>query len=156
MKNIDILSKGIVLFELEVDLRETTVFVGDRAFVEGVFESNHNGIVPSCFVSEDVLEGEERFMNSLTPLQKYLERVSNEVEGFSLPEVLILDKVPLERVRVSEEQPFLEKMLERGTKGLYIAALIDRGYLREDLLPWRTRYEVLNGPVMKVFRGIEV
>lgn len=133
---------------LEIDIKPTDrVYVADRGHVEGVlYEDAHNTPVVYRHSSREV--GEKAFMASMVPLDEYL--AQKDKLSYSLPEVLILNPIPKERIKVSREQPLLEEDLE-GTSAQkreqIVRTISDTPFLRDALRPWRTVYEKHHGPL---------
>ncbi|MFA5413049.1 MAG: hypothetical protein WC348_00715 [Patescibacteria group bacterium] len=106
---------GTLLLELEVDPEKDKVFVVDRGHVEGFLYDDKKGI-PERYLHSTRREGERAYMESKIPLRDYLSRAKEL--GYSMPEVIVLEDVPLERIKVSERQPLIEEEL-REYRGEY-------------------------------------
>lgn len=151
--NLQILDYGALLLELDVDIKNDQVFVGDRAHIEGYLYTDKTGI-PAKFLHGSHTAASEAFAQSITPLDAYLK---GESEGFSLPEVIITNPIPLERITVSSRQPLIEVELGKrfGYRRQHMVDLIKRGYAQSELLPWQTVYEAQHGPLEGATRNIE-
>ena len=103
---------GTVLLEIYVDEnKDSEIFVVDRGHVEGFLFINKER-VPQRYLHQTREEAEKAYFDSRIPLRDYLAK-SGEI-GFSLPEVVIEHDVPLEQIRISSEQPLLEKNIREG------------------------------------------
>lgn len=151
--NLQIMDYGALLIELEVDGEGDQVFVGDRAHIEGYLYTDKAGI-PTQFLHESYQKAEEAFAQSITPIEEYTARTDGQ---FSLPEVIILNLIPLERITVSTHQPLIETELEKrfGAHRQRIIDLIKHGYAQNELVPWQTAYEAQHGPLEGATRSIE-
>ncbi len=102
---------GPLLLEVAVDVHSKDAFVVDRGHMEGVF---YQGIpearIPMPYAHITQEEAERAYIHSKIPLADYLQR-RGEL-SYSLPEVIITDHVPLENVRIAEEQPLIEERWE--------------------------------------------
>jgi len=141
--------EGTILLEATVDSETDSVFVGDRGLIEA----------PLYDKTSDRLQrkaGEEAFMQRLVPLEDYLTNQEKKAP-FSLPEVVILEPLPAERIRVYHQQPLLENELAHSGRTMrnYLTHNLTYGYLVNELSPWRNAYEMKNGPLEIQKRGKE-
>lgn len=137
---------------VEIDVKpEDEVYVGDRAILERLLET-FEGDLGSLFNGE-LSEEVKKFKDSLVPLGEYI----REDREYSLPEVLILNTIPPERIRVSDHQPLLEEELRalRGEGRDYLVHLISHGFAHKELMPWRQAYKSTHGPLEGIQEGIE-
>ncbi len=100
---------GTLLLELDVDPEKDKVFVVDRGHIEGFLYDDKKGI-PERYLHSTRKEGERAYMESKVSLKDYLSRA--EEFGYSMPEIIISEDVPLERITISEQQPLLEEELK--------------------------------------------
>ncbi len=149
--NLGVLGYSKLLLEIDINPKGDQVYVADRAHIEGALYEDKTGI-PKKYLHESVKAGEETFMTSMVRLEEYLEHQSEL--AYSLPEVLILQHLPLERIRVSTKQPLIEEDLERLTshEREYLINLITMGYAQKELAEWRERYEIQHGS-LEISRG---
>lgn len=105
---------GRMLLEIEIgpDLEEDS-FVVDRGHVEGVLYNE----VPDTKFPDKYRHGgrdvaEAAYLRSSVPLKQYIE--NEGAYDYSLPEVIITRRIPLDKVKISEQQPLLEKILEES------------------------------------------
>lgn len=101
---------GTLLLELDVDPEKDQVFLVDRGHVEGALYEDKEGL-PQKYLHTSKRAGERAYMESKVPLKDYLER-ANELD-YTLPEVIITGNLPLEKIRISEQQPLIEGDLRR-------------------------------------------
>lgn len=102
---------GPLLLEIDVDPEKDKVFVVDRGHVEGaLYEEDKKGI-PEKYLHRSTIDGERAYMESKIPLREYLEKATELL--YSMPEVIITEHVPLEKIRISEQQPLIEDELRR-------------------------------------------
>lgn len=118
---------GQLLIEIEVD-KNTKAFVIDRAKMQGFLEEDKNG-VPSQFLFPSREDAEREYVESKISLEEYLKR--KDELNFSLPEVIITERVPLLKIRISDEQPVIEERLKelkgRGlSDSMYIERLLEK------------------------------
>ena len=128
---------GGLLLEITTDPDTDDVFVADRGHIEGVLSIDKAGI-PEKYLHDSRENGERQYMLSKVPLRDCLLR--QEELGFSLPEVIFHQDIPLERIRVSEQQPLLEERL------LLFGDFPMRGLIAHissipELQPWFRRYQ---------------
>jgi len=144
--NLDILDNGKLLLEISVDPQEDDAFVGDRSHIEGVRYSDNSNI-PERYRHKNLKEGERMFMESAIPLKEYLERQKRGEVSYSLPEVLIFNNIPADRIRVSESQPLIEDDLTKlhNEDRRHLVELILRGFVTPELAAWRRNYESTHG-----------
>ena len=144
--DLRLLGYGAVLLEIQIDADKDEAFVGERAHMEGILYPEGTNI-PGEFLHTDQSAADEAFMQSMMPLHEYLEGQQARKVGYCLPEVVILNSVPLERVFVSSRQPLIEDDLlnSRDEERDYLVRLITRGNAQPELLTWRTAYEAEHG-----------
>lgn len=134
---------GKLLLEIDVDPDE--VAVADRGYMEAMRYKDKTGI-PEQYLHASRDEAQKATVKNGVRLGEYLDR--QDELGFSLPEVIIFQHVPLERIRVSAQQPLLEEDLAKKMsieEHRYLLALITGGYVQEELVPWRKTYEASHG-----------
>ncbi len=105
---------GILLLEINVNPYTDTALVADRGYIEGYLYKDKTGI-PTQYVEEHREPAERKYMASRVPLLDYT--TNPEKFQFSLPEVLIPQHVPLEKISVSRIQPRLEGILQLYPEG---------------------------------------
>ena len=126
---------GTLLLEVDVDSNDPSVFVPDWGHQEGyawtrTLEQNPNAIfdvqvkVPQRYTHKDNLSAERAYWDGRVQIGEYLRR--KDELNFSLPEVVITQNVPLERVRVSKNQPSLLEYLRRMPKSSYRDSVISK------------------------------
>jgi hypothetical protein len=101
---------GRILLEINVPDEDANVFVIDRGLAEGVLYKDVRGI-PEKYLFPTRKEAESAYLKSKIPLKEYLEK-RNEF-NFTLPEVIITEHVPFDKIKISEQQPFIESDLEK-------------------------------------------
>lgn len=135
---------GTLLLELAVDSPKDRAFVAERGHLEGFLYRDKQGI-PKEFLHESPAEAESAIMQSLVPLDEYVGRQ----QAFSLPEVVLLNPFPAERITVSSQQPFIEeKLADKGDpeRDMFLH-ILTHPLLHEELYAWRTLYENQHGPL---------
>ena len=90
--DLDILDYGKLLLEISVDPQEDDVSVGDRSHIEGALYPDNTNI-PERYRHKNLQEGERMFMESAIPLKEYLGRQKRGEVSYSLPEVLIFNRL---------------------------------------------------------------
>lgn len=100
---------GRLLLEIDIDPKKDPVFVVDRGHVEGHLYKEKEGI-PEKYLHGSLAEAEEAYMKSRITLRDYLNH--SERLAYSLPEVIITEQVPLEKIKISKEQPFIDEDLK--------------------------------------------
>ncbi len=105
---------GVLLVEIEVDSKDPGAFVFDWGHIEGFL--NPTETTPEKYRHDTRLEAETAYFETRVPLGVYLEKQDDF--DFALPEVVLTEHIPLERVGISPRQPFIEEMLETN-KGRY-------------------------------------
>jgi len=100
---------GKLLLEIDVDPAQTSVVEwGHReGYLRGAGH-NPDFTVPSRFAHQTRLEAETAYVKSIVPLQQYV----NEEMQYVIPEVLIEEHVPMERVHVSADQSVLRENIQ--------------------------------------------
>lgn len=96
-------------------------------------------------------------MSSMIPLADYLNRTAQGGLHYSLPEVLIMEPVPAERVKLSEQQPLIDEDLSKpfGQEEL-IYRILRVSELKPELASWRRKYEERHGALLERYeRGIQ-
>jgi hypothetical protein len=63
-------------------------------------------------IEKEHYEKEERYWNSRVPFEQYLADPSR----FSLPEIIILNPIPRERARISNQQPLIEEVIRGASE----------------------------------------
>lgn len=126
---------GKLLLELTVD--EGRAFVVDWGHREGIL-SLDKSIVPPAYCHDSEVAAERAYVKSMIPLKDYLS--GNVDSPYSLPEVVIPETTPIDRVAISRQQPLLEEMLDE-----YKAGDFRRNRLREireipQLAEWYSGY----------------
>jgi hypothetical protein len=128
---------GRLLLEIEVDPEKDEVFVVDRGHVEGALYKDKKNI-PEQYLHASRQDGEHAYMESKISLQEYLKK-ANEL-NWSMPEVIFLKDVPLEKIRISEQQPLLEEELKKGSSP-WEERMIRQIENIPELSPWYERYK---------------
>lgn len=95
---------GRVLLEIQVD-DDSNVFVIDRALLEGYLYADKTNI-PAKYLFSDRNEAEGAYIKSKIPLHEYLQ--NKDAYNYSLPEVILTENVPFEKIKISEQQPLIE------------------------------------------------
>jgi hypothetical protein len=62
------------------------------------------------YLHKTINEGERVYMESRIPLKEYLSK--KEIFNFSLPEIIFHESIPVDKIHISNEQPFLEEELK--------------------------------------------
>lgn len=147
--DLSILDNGKLLLEISTDPQKDEVFVADRSHMEGVRYSDKTNI-PEKYRHKSLEEGEQQFMESAIPLKEYLKRQKRGEILYSLPEVVIFNSIPSDRIVVSESQPLIEEDLKklRFEGRNHLVDLILRGYASRELAPWRQDYESRYGSLV--------
>lgn len=105
---------GELLLEIEIYPEVDKIFVADRGHMQGYFNYERDGI-PKRYSYNTLQEAERAYMKSKIPLAQYLLKAKRL--KYSLPEVIILKElVPLERIKISKQQPRLEERLKKFGK----------------------------------------
>lgn len=143
--DLQLMNEGAVLLEIDIDEKDQA-FVGERAHLEGFLTEDKTSISDK-FAHQDSRVAEGEFIKSQIPLRDYVEKVRAGKLQYSLPEVVIFNTVPPERISVSSQQPLLEQELRslRDDDRENLARLITKGYAQKELKPWRDAYEAKNG-----------
>lgn len=144
--DLDILGDGKLLLEICINPQKDEVLIADRSHIEGALYSDKTNI-PEKYRHKSLEEGERSFMESAIPLKEYLEKQGRGEISYSLPEVVIFNSVPPERIKVSESQPLIEEDLVKLRSGErnFLVNLILHGYASRELATWRQDYELING-----------
>lgn len=100
---------GRLLLEIEIDLDKDPVFVVDWGHREGFLRKDLPNKIPEKYYHQSVQEAERAYMASKISLKEYLER--QKELAYSLPEIVVTDYIPLERIKVSDQQHLLEEKL---------------------------------------------
>jgi len=100
---------GSLLLEIEVDPeKDSNVYVVDRAHPEGFLYLDKTDI-PEKYLHKDLQTAEQAYVLNKIPINNYVGR--EKEYGLALPEVIIIDHVPFDKLSVSVEQPLLEENL---------------------------------------------
>lgn len=99
--------------------------------MEGFLYKEKDGI-PKKYLHESRKKSERAYMASKIPMLDYLESKGGE---YSLPEVIITEHIPLERVTISKQQPLLEADLIMYT-GKWRERIIDQIGKIPELKSW--------------------
>jgi hypothetical protein len=99
---------GKMLVEIKVDPSDEAAVV-DQIHIFGLGIANLLGMIPE----EWAVEREKDYWDTRVPLSDY----SQELHNFSLPEVVILNPIPMERVVISEQQPLIEGIIRDTSSG---------------------------------------
>ena len=104
---------GKMLMEITLDPSDS-VMVLDQALT---YDDDETIPAPSdreawARIDKEHYEKEERYWNARVPLEQYLADPSR----FSLPEIIILNPIPRERVRISSQQPLIEDVIRDATE----------------------------------------
>lgn len=100
-------STGRLLLEIEIDPGE--VYIIERWHVEGFLYGNLIN-PPEIFRHNTLRDSEKAYFDSIIPLKHYLDHQWKY--DYSLPEILMLNRVPMERVTISGTQQKLEEAIE--------------------------------------------
>lgn len=95
---------GKLLLEINVDDKDPDIFVVDRAHMEGFLMGKKE--IQERYFHLTREEAEKAYFDSKVPLKEFLEK-KNEL-GYSLPEVVVTHDIPIEDIRISDEQPLLD------------------------------------------------
>jgi hypothetical protein len=149
VRNIGIMDYGKWLLEVGVNFQRDRVLVGDRGHFEGVLCSEEDETAvntPTQYRHPGLKVAEQAFMTSLIPLADYLDKSDKGAVSYSLPEVLIMDPVPVERIKISEQQPLIEEDLAKpfGQEEL-IYRILRVSEVKSELASWKEKYEAING-----------
>ena len=128
---------GSLLLEVEVDDQAETSLVVDRAHMEGFLYLQEGMEVPERYRHTDPIEAEKAYLESKVPLRDWL--VYKDALDYSLPEILLTELVPLDRIRIPVTQEELE---------LDLAEIVPIGRAKElerlsqipELQPWYQGY----------------
>ncbi|KKT69342.1 MAG: hypothetical protein UX09_C0025G0004 [Candidatus Uhrbacteria bacterium GW2011_GWE2_45_35] len=129
---------GSLLLELDVDLEGGEIFVVDNGHMEGFIYQKETGI-PKKYLHRSNEEAERAYMESKISLKDYLEKA--EDLGYSMPEIIILKDVPMERIRISDQQPLIEEDLEKYGEGSFKRDLISDIQRIPELSRWFEKRE---------------
>ncbi len=135
---------GTLLLELNVDPPRDRAFVAERAHLEGFLYRDKQSI-PQKFLHKRPAEAENAIMQSLVPLNEY---VATQ-QAYSLPEVVLLNPFPAERITVSPQQPFIEEKLaekDDPERDMFLH-ILTHPLLQQELSAWRMQYEGQHGPL---------
>ena len=101
---------GTLLTEIEVNPQtDTNLFVVDRAHLQGFWTESKNDI-PQKYLHPVLLLAENAYIKSKVHLNEYLNRESEF--NYCLPEIIITEDIPPERVSICPVQPFVERLLQ--------------------------------------------
>jgi len=117
---------GRLLLEIEVDENDETIKVVDWANIESALNRG-----------EDQKKAYDKYWDSKVTLKEYLKN-KNKL-NFSLPEILITEHVPMEKISVSNEQPRIKEVLEE--EGKYAERFIDNIKRVPELATWLKNYQ---------------
>lgn len=103
---------GRLLLEIDVDPeKDRDVFVVDRGYMEGFLHKDvENANIPKKYDFQNRHDAEKAYIESKVSLKEFIEEEPSH--AFSLPEVMITDDIPMNRLSVSSEQPLLERELK--------------------------------------------
>jgi hypothetical protein len=142
--------------------RDKSVFVLDQAHLRGgdydpsghLVEGSFLPKYPRKYYHTTFQEAERAYMDSKVPLQTYLEK--EKQLGYSLPEVIFMEDVPLDRVHVADKQPKLAEELDSLPPGNETISIYRRTTNREQMMEairhvpgleeWYRRYEIKAKP----------
>ncbi len=130
------LKMGTMLLEIDVDSKTDPVYVIDNAHISGFLLRNEERI-PSRYLHTTLHEAETEYVDSMLPIEEFLERKAELC--YSLPEVIITDNIPFEKISVSEQQPLLEDSLK--TRGRLGELLREQVMHIPELQPWYRNYQ---------------
>jgi len=98
---------GLMLLEVDVDpTTDKSVYVVDRGHMEGFLYQDKDGIPPQ-YLHPTRREAEHAYLESKVPFSDFL---SGKYD-YSLPEVIFEGRVPIEKISVPPQQPFLSTEL---------------------------------------------
>ena len=124
------------LLEIEVERKNPNIFVVDWAHRESYWQDRRRRLDPQRFQCISETASRKAYFESKILLDIYLKR---EAElSYSLPEVIIAERVPPERLELSREQPLLEKIFD-----------IHKEETREELLRELSGFSLLRGWVSR-------
>ena len=128
-------SIGPLLLELTID--PTLAYVVERAHMEGYLYEDKCSI-PAKYQHADREGAEGAYMLSRIPLIDYLGKNMQ----YSLPEVTIMESVPLERIAISDTQPILFEKLVEASNDVRSDLMFDI-YRTQELVPWVRKNETI-------------
>jgi len=152
-----------ILLEVSIDTQSNKVFVADWAHMEAASKAalySSPLAIPSRYSHTNIQEAKQAYINSMIPIDEYLQGKMHGEVTHSIPEVLILEHLSRENIHVSTIQPLLEENLAWARKWgedkyQEIASLILLGYIAKELMPWRKSYEAKYGPLELIGRSKE-
>lgn len=123
---------GKLLLEIDIDsVKDSNVFVVDRGHPEGFLYGDKSGI-PAKYLHKSRQDAERQYVLGKIPLHEYLEQ--RQELDFALPEVIITDDVPLEKISIAADQPLLEESLVIDPENIFELERIP------ELKTWCERY----------------
>ncbi len=120
---------GRVLLEIDIDENDPNVFVIDRGLMEGILYKEKETI-PEKYLFPNKKDAEGAYIKSKVLLKEYLEKQHDL--NYSLPEVIITEHIPFEKIKISELQPFIEEDLKDGKKA---SAIMELAMRKINLIP---------------------
>jgi len=107
---------GKMLVEITLDPSDN-VMVLDQAHTYKLYAGGDESIPPPASeewtrLQAEIYAREERYWNSRVPFEQYLADPSR----FSLPEIIILNPIPRERARISNQQPLIEEVIRGASE----------------------------------------
>lgn len=106
---------GKMLLEIEIDDKNDKI--GDSAYVvdwghmEGYLRPTTEGETPISHYSHKTRrDAELAYLGSKIPLKEFLAKGTDV--GYSLPEVIVTEHIPLEKIKISEKQPLLQEYMD--------------------------------------------
>ena len=127
---------GHLLLEIEVDLEVDKIYVVDGGHIASDLVNTIEG-VPKKYLHKNRLEAEQYYMQTKISLEDYLDK--KDELNYSLPEVIIANSIPFERIKVSELQPLLKEDLE-NYQGEFREELIKQIKGIPGLANWYNKY----------------
>lgn len=102
---------GKMLLEIDIDENDTTAFVADWAHMEGyVRPVKENEESSNQYTHKTRLDAEGAYYKTKISLKDFLD--NHDALHYTLPEVILTDHVPLEKIKISETQPLLQEYMD--------------------------------------------
>jgi hypothetical protein len=135
-------TRGDLLIEVNADMDDKNILVGDAGFIEGYLYKNNAGLyIPHEYRIEDPEQAFIKYQDSLIPIGEYLAKRKK----YFVPEVQIRRLISRDELRVSPQQPLLER--ELGNKPLrddFIYPVTSLYKYQRELQDWFQRFEEKN------------
>lgn len=101
------LDNNEVLLTLNIDPDNLNIHIADAGHIVGFDYRQTYPNIPSKYIHPDIVTAEDEYAKSRITLKEYLN--SSDTPDYSLPELLIEEKVPLDHIHIDTFQPELEK-----------------------------------------------